>query len=610
MNPQARWRVPVLIVGGGAVGLSASMMLARLGVQALLVTYHPDTSPQPRAHILNQRTMEIFTELGIAADIYAVPTPPSQRKYAAWYSGRAGDGPMYGREIGRVEAWGCGLDDPDYPLASPCSPANYPQMYVEPMLKARAETLSPGRVLFNHEFLDLRQDHDGVVARVRNRATDEVFEVEAQYLLGADGGKRVGTQVGIELIAQGPITRMSSVHFAADLSAYATGSDVMTRFMINPDFGGSWASGVLIPEGPTRWGQDSEEWVFHSRYAFGDDGPLDREKVIARMHEVLGVPDLKARVIHVTEWKLGCLLAERYRNGRVFLLGDACHQHPPTGGLGMNGGIQDAYNLCWKLADVLRGTAGDALLDSYEIERRPVAQQNMSVAMQNAMNHFEIDRALGLADDVGIEENWRRLSVVWDDSVQTRERRLQVGQAIALQRVGFRHHNAEVGATYAAGALVPDGSPSPTPVQPILLYEPSTRPGHPLPHAWLSQLGLRKDLRSWVECGRFLLVAGEDGEAWIAAAKSWSDRHGRPIEAIRVGLFQGDWLDTRGSWTRLRGIGPQGMVRGRAARYVACRIGEPKPSATATLEAVMAQVLGTGTTTVDLEARSPCAMLA
>ncbi len=594
MQAEPRWRVPVLIVGGGAVGLTASMILARLGVLALLVTYHPDTSPQPRAHILNQRTMEIFTELGVADQIYAVATPPANMKYAAWYSGLSGQDKRYGREIGRVEAWGCGLEDPDYLQASPCRPANYPQMYVEPMLKARAEALSPERVLFNHEFLELTQDEEGVLATVRDRATNEVFQVRAQYLLGADGGKTVGRQVGIELVPQGPAMRMSSVHFAADLSAYAKGPDVMTRFMINPDFGGSWASGVLIPEGPTRWGHESEEWVFHSRYMFGDSGPLDKNKVLERMFQVLGIPDLQARIIHVTEWKMGNFLAERYRAGRVLLLGDACHQHPPTGGLGMNGGIQDAYNLCWKMSAVLAGRAGDAILDSYEIERRPVAQSNMAMAMHNSMNHFEIDRTLGLSDQNSVADNWRLLEVVWDQRPETEAKRVAVSQAIAMQRVGFRHHNAEVGATYAQGALVADGSGAAPELHPVMFYQSDARPGHPLPHALVSRLGVFRDLRSWVAGGRFLLIAGEDGHGWVQAAQELAASRGLGLDAIRVGLFKGDWLDIRGAWARFGGIGPDGVVLVRPDRYVAFRSKAAVVDPERTLTAVFDQLLDRG----------------
>lgn len=588
-----RIEVPVLIVGGGVAGLTCSMLLARLGVKARLVTYFPGTSPQPKAHIINQRTMEIFTELGVADAIYKVSTPPQAMKYAGWYAGVGGSSPYHGREIGRVEAWGAGGEDPDYLAASPCLPANYPQMYLEPILKAHAETLAPDGLFFYQELVEFSQDEDGVTAVIRNRADDECYEVRCRYLLAADAGKTVGPRLGIEMQSSGQSMRMSSVHFSADLSTRMGGSDVLTRFLINPDFGGSWASGVLLPEGPTRWGNTAEEWVYHSRYLFGDDAPLDAERVLARMYEVLGISPDEVHVHHVSEWVMGGFLASRYQDGRIFLVGDACKKHPPTGGLGLNSAVQDAYNLCWKVAHVLQGRASEALLETYELERRPVAQRNVSVALGNAMQHFLIDAAIGLSEENSKEENWRRLKQVWDTSPETEPVRVAVANAIAKQRIGFRHHNIEFGYTYDQGALVSDASPAVQSPDPVLLYQPSTRPGHPLPHAWLSRLGQVVPIASFVEGGHFVVLAGEEGQPWVRAAEAVGARLGLSIRAVRVGLYDGDYLDLRGSWARHRGIGPEGVILVRPDRYVAYRQPVAVDDPEQCLEHVLRQILST-----------------
>eukprot|EP01037_Dinobryon_pediforme_P035436 gene35436-41818_t len=282
-------------------------------------------------------------------------------------------------------------------------------MHLEPILKARAEALAPGRVRFNQRCVSLEQDATGVTARILDRGTGETYAVRARYDIASDGRKSVGQMVGIAMQAQGAALRMASVHFAADLSPWVTGPDVMTRFMINPDFGGSWASGVLMPEGPTQWGHKSEQWLLHTRYPFDDGSPLDEAWLRDRLDKFIGVPGLEPHVHNITEWDLGIFLAERYREGRIFLAGDSCHQHPPTGGLGMNSGVQDVYNLCWKLVEGMAGRAGDGLLDTYEVERRPVAANNVRVAMDNAMKHFEIDKALGLDAAKTPAENWRSM---------------------------------------------------------------------------------------------------------------------------------------------------------------------------------------------------------
>jgi len=284
-------------------------------------------------------------------------------------------------------------------------------------------------------------------------------------------------------------------------------------------------------------------------------------------------------------------VADRYRDGRILLLGDACKRHPPTGGLGLNSGVQDAYNLCWKLAAVLAGRAGDALLDTYEAERRPVAARNVDLAISNAMHHFVIDQALGLSDQATPEENWDRLRPLWEDGPGASEVREKVARAIAAQRIGFRHHNVEFGYAYESGALVPDGSAAPQPLDPVMLYEPSTRPGHPLPHALVQRAGAPQPLGAFVRDGHFVLIAGEEGQDWVRAARDLAEQRGLPLRAFSLGLRDGDWLDTRGAWARHRGIGPRGAILVRPDRYVAFRAQDAVADSLATLRGALDQVL-------------------
>ena len=581
----------ILIVGGGVVGLSASILLSALGVDTLLVTYHPATSKHPKAHILNQRTLEIFHEMGVAEDVYAAGTPAAQMKYAGWYAGLAGPGPYYGREIGRVEAWGAGSADPDYVAASACRPANCPQIYVEPILKTHAEKHAPGCVRFHQELIDFAQDEQGVTATISDRATQTRYRVRCRYLLGADGGRTVGPMAGIKQLIRGSLMRMASVHFRADLSRYASGHDVLTRFLVNPDHGGSWASGVLLPEGPTKWGHQSEEWVYHATYT-GGDGPFDRQVVLDRMYAVLGIGQLNVEIVGVSEWKMDSVIAERYRAGRVFLAGDACHRHPPTGGLGLNSGVQDAYNLCWKLAAVLAGRADDALLDSYETERKPVAENNIERATANAVNQFAIDKALGLSPTATPEQNWQRMKILWEDGENADGIRRSVQKAVLSQRIGFRHHNVDFGYIYSAGALVPDGTSSPEPIDPVLVYRPNTRPGSPVPHALIQQDDTPIAISSLFSAGRFVVIAGEEGQAWLNAAQGLAVARGISLTALRIGLHDGDYIDIRGVWAKVRGIGRSGAVLVRPDRYVGFRAPELTSDPRQTLEQAFTTILG------------------
>lgn len=586
-------RTPVLIVGGGGAGLTASMLLSHQGVGSYLVSRYAGTSILPKAHVLNQRTMEIFSEVGVAPEILARSTPAENMRSTGWYTGVAGPHDGYGRRIGRLDAWGAGYTDPDFVAASPFRTANLPQIRLEPLLKAHAQSYRTATVRFHHELLELDQDAAGVTATVLDRDTDERYTVRADFVIGADGGRTVGSLLGVGMSGPTNLMRMVSTHLSANLSEYLDDPDVLIRWLVNPDFGGSWASGVLVAMGPDHWGPDSEEWVFHLSFDADDPDALDPDKVLARIRATLGIADFDPVVHHISPWVMEGVLADRFRVGRVFLLGDAAHRHPPTGGLGLNSAVHDAYNLCWKLAAVLAGRAEDGLLDSYEAERRPVDGINVDTAVRAAMNHFTLDEALGLSPDKTAEQNWALVRPLWEDLPDSPARRHAVNRAIGSQTLEFRHHNVEFGYTYRSAAVVEDGSPDYVPLDPVRLYEPSTRPGHPLPHAWVERGGERIALASLVDGGHFVLLAGEDGDAWVEAAGKLAARTGIPLRAGTVGVLDGDYVDIRCTWLRNRGIGAQGAVLVRPDRYVGFRAAGAVEDPAAALAAALNQILAT-----------------
>lgn len=583
--------VPVLIVGGGGAGLTASMTLSNLGIESLLVTSLPNTSILPKAHVLNQRTMEIFTEVGVAPEIYKRSTPAENMKATGWYTGITGDHDGYGRELGRLEVWGGGYTDPDYVAASACRTCNLPQIRLEPVLRAHADSLNPGNVRFNHELINLVQEDEGVVATVRNKDNDTEFTVRAQYLFAADGGRTVGKMLGVGMTGPRDLMRMVTVHFTADLSKWLKDDEVLIRWLVNPDFGGSWSSGVLVPMGPKNWGPASEEWIVHLQYSTDDPAAMERDKVLARLDSILGIPGLDREINSISSWIMEGVISDKFREGSVFFLGDAAHRHPPTGGLGLNSAVHDAYNLCWKVASVLRGQAGDSLLDSYEAERKPVDQANVDNAVANAMNHFTIDQALNMSAENTPEQNWDEVRPLWEDLPQSHEKRHALNKAIGSQTMEFRHHNVEFGYTYDSDAIVHDGSPAYVPLDPVRLYEPSTKPGHPMPHAMVEREGERIPLVSLVHGGHFLLIAGEDGGDWIEAANKIAAEHELPIKAATVGVLGSDYVDVRASWLKNRSISSTGAVLIRPDRYVAFRSEGGAENAQAVLKSAIGQVL-------------------
>ena len=279
--------VPVLIVGGGGAGLTSSMLLARLGVEHLLVSARPQTSDLPKAHVLNQRAMEVLEDAGVAGAIAERSTPPEQMAATAFYAGFAGPGPDYGRRLARLESWGAGGADESWRAASPWRQQNLPQIRLEPLLKARAEELSPGRIRFGHELTGLEQDADGVRATVRDNASGRHYVVRCQYLLGADGGRRVASLIGVEYEGLGVITQTATLHVSADFSPWAKDPDVLIRWIYSPQAG---VLVVMVPMGPQRWGPQSEEWVIHLNYPVDDPRAQSDAQVEADARQALGVP--------------------------------------------------------------------------------------------------------------------------------------------------------------------------------------------------------------------------------------------------------------------------------------------------------------------------------
>ena len=561
--------VPVLIVGGGGAGLTCSMLLTQLGIENLLVNSLPTTSILPKAHVLNQRTMEILGDLGVAESIYEKSTPAENMSAMGWYAGFAGPDTDFGRLIAKLETWGCGYTNLNWVQASPCRSANLPQIRLEPIMKERAEELNPGRIRFHHELTALEQDGDGVSAWITNHDTGVRCTVRARYLLGCDGGRTIPRLVGIPYEGLGVLAQTATAHVSADLSKLARDPDVLIRWIWCPAIA---EMAVLVPMGPKHWGPDSEEWVFHVTYQGEGPKELTDAQVEANMRLALGIPDLPMTVHKITRWTLEGVLAARFRAGRVFLVGDAAHRHPPTGGLGLTSGIQDSHNLCWKLAAVLKGHADESLLDTYEAERRPVDARNIQRSLENTMGHLEAGRAFGLSRDASPDANWAQLRRIWSGKPEDAAHRSGALRAIRRLSMEANELNVEYGYRYRSAAFVPDGSPEPHPVDDIRVYEPSTSPGSPLPHAWIDdESGNRRAMKDLVRPGRFLLVAGEEGQEWCAAAAALAEANGLPIDALRIGHIDGDLFDPRLAWAQFRGITAEGAVLVRPDRVVCWR---------------------------------------
>jgi 2,4-dichlorophenol 6-monooxygenase len=568
----------VLIVGGGGAGLTASILLADLGVDSVLIERHPSTSNLPKAHYINQRTMEILRQHGVADSVYQVGCPMSNMSQVRFATSLGGGGPLDGRTILTIDAYGGNSLAERYERDSPCPATDLPQIRLEPLLRDHAEARNPGRLMFNHHLESFEQDATGVTARVVDRADGSVRMIRADYVVGADGGKTLGPALGIEMVGQRDLLDMVTVYFAADLTEWMPEDGSLQTWFHNASATGLWSNGNIGPRGPKNWGRRSEEWGTHFSMPVSEGGRFDTATVAPRIREVLGIPDLEVEVLSVNHWIVEAVHADRYRSGRVILVGDACHRHPPTTGLGLNSGIQDVHNLCWKLAAVVQGRAGDALLDTYETERLPVAQDNIDWAVMTFNSHGLIDEAIGLrAGDSA--HNVARLTDFFAEGRRGEIRRqLATDVASVLQRE-FQAHDIELGFHYEAGAVVPDGTPAPSRDPRGLDYRPTTRPGHRLPHAWLYRGAERISTLDLIGTrGDWLLIVGEEDSAWHLRAPD--------VRVIRIA--EGAAVtDADGNWASLRGVGPSGAILVRPDGHVAWRSDDAPSDAAATLTEVL-----------------------
>ncbi|MEV0018905.1 FAD-dependent oxidoreductase [Streptomyces tendae] len=365
-------RVPVLVVGGSLVGLSMSVFLGRLGVRHTLVERHAGTSIHPRGRGNNVRTMEIFRVAG---------TEPDIRRAAATLADNHGilQTPTL---VGDAGEWLFKQIDPGNGLArfSPSSWCLCSQNDLEPELLTHAVDLG-GDLRFGTELLSFEAGTEGVTAIVKSRETGEHTTIRADYLVAADGPRSpVREQLGIGQSGPGDLFHNVSITFRSRRLADVVGDRRFIVCYLTEEN----ADGALLPV------DNRENWVFHAPWHPEQGETVEDftdERCADHIRRAIGDPDLDVEITGRAPWHAAQRVARSYRSGRVLLAGDSAHEMSPTGAFGSNTGIQDAHNLAWKLAAVLEGWAGEGLLDTYDMERRPVAEATSARAAHRSVEH-------------------------------------------------------------------------------------------------------------------------------------------------------------------------------------------------------------------------------
>src|SRR5262245_23491543 len=484
----------VLIAGAGPVGLTLAIELGRRGVRCLLIERNPTTAPYPKMDRSNARTMELFRRIGIADRVRALGYPP-EIPMNVYCCTRLSDPPIAVLEYPSVAERreqiarspdGGHLLEP-YQLVS--------QNKLEPLLKEVAEATPNVTVRYGCGLEDFVQNDDGVTVQART-ASGAREELRASYLVGCDGGSStVRKKAGIRLEGKGRIRALVQVIFRSQelYQKIVTGKGRHYNFV---DANGS----TVIAQGCRT------EFTLHSALP----ADTDFRPVI---QDLIGFP-CAFEITHIVPWHHNLLLAERYRDRRVFLAGDAVHLVIPSGGLGMNTGVGDAFDLAWKLSGTIHGWGGPELLDSYERERRPIGRRN-------------VDAAGWAADGVPI---WRAMVTpeAYHDTPAGAEVRARLAQSFDVEH--RRMHGmvgVEAGYSYAGSPLIirEPGDPAEWETS---RYEPKALPGARIPHMWLDDGQALQDILS---DGYTLLDLR--GDADTAALEAAFRAIGAPLGVVR-----------------------------------------------------------------------------
>jgi 2,4-dichlorophenol 6-monooxygenase len=572
----------VLVVGAGPAGLTMSALLAKYGIDAITVTQYPSTANSPRAHITNQRAMEVMRDLGAEDRVKAVSLPNEAMRNNVWAIS------FSGTEIARLEAWGSGQErNHDYRNASPCTPRNVPQHILEPEILGHAKDLG-AEIWFNSKMVDISQDDSGVTAVVRDRNTEGETTIRARYVVGADGGRStVAEQLGFEFEGDTGLGAALNIWLEADLTKYCQHRPGVLYWMAQPGNDYWVGSGTWINVKPFT------EWVLLCMYDPAEGEPdLSDEALIARAQQTIGDPDVEVRIKASSTWQINRVVATSYQRGRAFLAGDAAHRHAPANGLGTNTSIQDSYNLAWKLAMVINGQADESLLETYDTERQPVGERVVNRAWKSVQGMGVISQALGFKPGQSSEEGWASLDALFSAADGAAERRHRLAKAIELQNYQFNAHGMDMGQYYNSAAVI-DGTSTPadTTLDQDLYYIPSTAPGAVLPHAWVQRGTEQISTLDLVGHGRFTLLTGIDDTTWRDAAEQVAEELGINLVIEQVGTrCEND--DVLNTWTKLRGVSDSGALLVRPDRHIAWRVDQSLEDPRAALGDALRSVLG------------------
>ena len=534
----SRIDVPFLVVGAGPVGMIEAILLASRGQECLVIERRAGPQTAPAAHVVNARTFEICRQAGLDMKaIDAACKDPADAGFVRFVTRLAGS------EIGHLPFERQGDECLRY---TPTPLRNLSQHRFEPILAKELGKQPSVDLRYGWQWEQSEQDAEGVTSIVRNLESGETHEIRSHYVIAADGAaSRIRGALGIQM--QGPprIQSFLMIHFGANLREMVRDRPGVLHFVMDPE-----ASGAFIAHDIDR------EWVY--MHNFDPDRESEEDYDDDRCTQlVLGAIGEAAplTLLHKGTWHMSSQVADSIGDGRIFLAGDAAHRFPPTGGLGLNSGVQDAHNLAWKLCAVEEGWANDSLLDTYAEERLPVARENTQQSLQNALKMGLLPQALG----TDVEPTRARLT----ESLADQDRLSAVAAAIEEQAEHFDMLGLQLGFIYPEGALVPEGIAPP--LDSAREYRPTAHPGARLPHAWIEADGKNRSTLDLISFKDFTLISFGAHERWADAVAAVSKV---PLSHVRIGI---DAELPDDAWRTICGVEADGALLVRPDQHVAWR---------------------------------------